>query len=37
MKFVTDRPCADAETAPRKLMEIANTVEPVQGGRIHVR
>jgi hypothetical protein len=36
MKFVADRPFADAEAAARKLLEIANTAEPVQDGRIHI-
>jgi hypothetical protein len=36
MKFVADRPFADPEAAARKLMELANAVEPVQDGRIHI-
>jgi hypothetical protein len=36
MKLSTDRPYADTETAARKLIEIASTVEPVQDGRIHI-
>ena len=36
MKFVADRSFADPEAAARKLMEIANSVEPVQDGRIHI-
>lgn len=36
MKFVTDRPFGDPEAAARKLIEIANTVESVQDGRIHI-
>jgi hypothetical protein len=36
MKFVERRPFADPEAAARKLMEIANSVEPVQDGRIHI-
>jgi hypothetical protein len=36
MKFTTDRPYADPEAAARKLIEIANTVEAVQEGRIHI-
>jgi hypothetical protein len=36
MKFVADRSFADLEAAARKLMEIANSVEPVQDGRIHI-
>ena len=33
MKFAGDRPYADRETAARKLIEIANSVEAVQEGR----
>jgi hypothetical protein len=36
MKFVANRPFADPEIAARKLMEIANAVDPVQDGRIHI-
>ena len=36
MKFVAARPYADPEVAARKLMEIANSVEPVQDCRIHI-
>jgi hypothetical protein len=36
MKFTTKRPYADPEAAARKLIEIANTVEAVQEGRIHI-
>jgi len=36
MKFTTDRPYADPEAAARKLVEIANSVETVQDGRIHI-
>jgi hypothetical protein len=36
MKFATDRPFANPETAARKLVEIANVVEPVQDGRIFI-
>jgi hypothetical protein len=35
-RFVEPRPLADPEAAARKLMEIANSVEPVQDGRIHI-
>lgn len=28
--------CADRETAMRKILDIASTVEPVQDGRIHI-
>ena len=30
------RPYADPEKAAQRLLEIANTVEPVQDGRIHI-
>ena len=33
MKFVADPPFADPETAARKLLELANSVDPVQDGR----
>jgi hypothetical protein len=36
MKFATDRPYGDPEAAARKLIEIANSVEAVQDGRIHI-
>ena len=36
MKFTTDRPFADPEKAARKLLEIANSAEAVQDGRIHI-
>jgi hypothetical protein len=36
MKYATDRPYADPETAARKLVEIANSVEAVQNGRIFI-
>jgi len=36
MKFVGDRPYADPEAAVRKLLDIANSVEAVQDGRIHI-
>jgi hypothetical protein len=36
MKFATDRPYSDPEKAARKLVEIANSVEAVQDGRIYV-
>jgi len=36
MKFVQDSPLSDPATAARKLLEIANGVEPVQDGRIHI-
>jgi hypothetical protein len=36
MKYAADRECADPEKAARKLLEIANTVEAIQVGRIHI-
>jgi hypothetical protein len=36
MKFAIDRPYADPEAAARKLVEIANSVEAVQDGRLHI-
>jgi hypothetical protein len=30
------RPYADPDAAARKLIEIANSIEPVQDGRIHI-
>ena len=36
MKFAELRPYADPEAAARKLIEIANSVEAVQEGRIHI-
>jgi hypothetical protein len=36
VKFANDRPFADPDNAARKLIEIANTVEAVQDGRIHI-
>ncbi len=36
MKFAEARPFADPEAAMRKLLEIANSVEPVQDGRIQI-
>jgi hypothetical protein len=36
MKFATHRPYANPETAARKLVEIANSIEPVQEGRIFI-
>jgi hypothetical protein len=36
MKFATDRPYSDPEAAARKLIEIANSVEAPQEGRIHI-
>jgi hypothetical protein len=36
MKFTADRPWSDPEKAARKLLEIANSVEVVQDGRIYI-
>jgi hypothetical protein len=36
VKFATARPFADPETAARKLIEIANSVEAAQDGRIFI-
>jgi hypothetical protein len=36
MKFAADRPYSDPEKAARKLVEIANSVEAVQEGRIFI-
>ena len=36
MKLVAEPPYSDPEKTARKLLEIANTIEPVQDGRIHI-
>jgi hypothetical protein len=36
VKFAEPRPYADPEAAMQKLLEIANSVEAVQDGRIHI-
>jgi hypothetical protein len=36
MKFIEPRPLADPAAAARKLMEIANSVEAVQDGRVYI-
>jgi len=36
LRFAEPRPYADPETAMKKLLEIANSVEPIQDGRIHI-
>ena len=36
MKYAGDRPYADPEKAARKVIEIANSVETVQDGRIYI-
>ncbi len=35
-KFIAERPYADPEAAARKLVEIVNSVEAVQDGRIFI-
>jgi hypothetical protein len=36
MKFVSDRPLADPDSAARQLADFANATEAVQDGRIYV-
>jgi len=36
MKFVEKKPLADPDVAARKLVEIANSVEPVHDARIYI-
>lgn len=36
VKFTAERPYADPDKAARKLVEIANTIEAIQDGRIHI-
>jgi hypothetical protein len=36
MRFVAPRPFTDPDLAARKLVEIANGVEPAQDGRIYI-
>ena len=36
MEFSAERPYSDPEKAARKLLEIANSVEAAQDGRIYV-
>jgi hypothetical protein len=36
MKFIERHPLADPDAAARKLIEIANSVEAVQNGRIYI-
>jgi hypothetical protein len=36
MKFAANRPYADPEAAARKLVEITNSIEAVQDGRIYI-
>jgi len=37
VKYVKPSPYADHEAAARKLVEIANTIEPAQDGRIFIQ
>jgi len=36
VKFAAERRYSDPEKAARKILEIANSVEAVQDGRIHI-
>ena len=36
MKYAEPRPYADPEKAARRILEIANSVDPIQDGRIHL-
>jgi hypothetical protein len=36
MKFAADRAYSDPEKAARKLVEVANSIEAVQDGRIYI-
>jgi hypothetical protein len=36
MKYTDPRPYADPERAARRIVELAQAVEPVQDGRTHV-
>jgi hypothetical protein len=36
MIYAANRPYADPDAAARKLVEIANGIEPVQEGRIYI-
>jgi hypothetical protein len=36
VKFAGEGPYADPDKAARKLVEIANTIEAVQDGRLHI-
>jgi hypothetical protein len=36
VKFATNRPYANPETAARKLVEIANAIEAIQDGCIYI-
>jgi hypothetical protein len=36
VKFAEPRPYADPDKAARKMVEIANSIEAVQDGRLHI-
>jgi hypothetical protein len=36
VKFTGDRPYADPDKAARKLVEICNSIEAIQDGRLHI-
>jgi len=36
VKFAGERPYADPDKAARKLIEICNSIEAVQDGRLHI-
>jgi len=36
MKYAGPRPYTDPEKATRRIIEIASTVDPAQGGRIYI-
>jgi hypothetical protein len=36
VKFAAERPYADPDKAARKLIEIANTIEAIHDGRLHI-
>ena len=36
MKFINDRPYSDPEKAAREIVEIANSVEVVQDGKVYI-
>ena len=36
MKYVSKSPYADPDIAARKIVELANSVEQIQDGRIHI-
>jgi hypothetical protein len=36
MKFINDRPYSDPEKAARKIVEIANSTEAMQDGKLYI-